>query len=337
MSLRNILQKVATKIGADLTNQEQLDYLISEINTVAEDEYRAKDFPNSLIQQRFWMTNADDLVRIVLPADTGKLRAVRYSDLIAGKVTLVDMRPRYAAQSFWAETTNLLKFEIQTDNAPCKLEIENASRILVKLKKVETQDVIVTLSGRTDFAQSYSEDVTIPAGQLQKWSVKNYEEFDKITKNVVTECDVTLEDIDGREIAEIMNYASESRYVLVQVSTKLATQLLLQPGYTRTIEVLYKRRYRPMIKLTDEFMCPDCDDIIAWKFLADYASHREGQEERALIANARADQMAGALAMDDESGKLMKVEQIKGGGLRGFTRIRNSRPGYGYGFGRRVM
>jgi hypothetical protein len=95
MSLRNILQKVATKTGADLTNQEQLDYLIQEVNDVAKDLYVANDFPNSLIEQRYYMTADTELVRLVLPAEVGKLRAVRYSDLVTGSITLVDMRPRY--------------------------------------------------------------------------------------------------------------------------------------------------------------------------------------------------------------------------------------------------
>lgn len=329
MSLRNILQKVATKTGADLTNQEQLDYLIQEVNDVAKDLYVANDFPNSLIEQRYYMTDDTELVRLVLPAEVGKLRAVRYSDLVTGNITLVDMRPRYYTGNNWIDNSNFLKFEVQSDNAPCKREIENASRIKFTLKKVETQDVIITVSGRTDFSQSFSEDVTIPAGSLSVWTVNNYEEIIFFTKNVITDSDVSITDIDDNEIAEIMNYAAESRYVLVQVSTRLLTEVYLQPGYTRTIEVLYKKKFRPMQKLTDEFMCPDCDNIISTAYLAEYAAHQEGQEQRAILAANRAQQQASDLAFDDEQGRQMKLEGMQSSGLAGFQRVRNSRRGYG--------
>jgi hypothetical protein len=332
MSLRNILQKVATKTGADLTNQEQLDYLIQEVNDVAKDLYVANDFPNSLVEQRYYMTDDTELVRLVLPAEVGKLRAVRYSDLVTGSITLVDMRPRYYYGNNWVDNRNFLKFEVQSDNAPIKREIENASRITFTLKKVETQDVIITVAGRTDFSQSFSEDVTIPAGSLSATTVNNYEDIASFTKNVITDSDVLITDIDGNEIAEIMNYAAESRYVLVQVSTRLVTEVYLQPGYTRTIEVLYKKKFRPMQKLTDEFMCPDCDNIIATAYLAEYAAHQEGQEQRAILAANRAQQQASDLAFDDEQGRQIRLEGIRSSGLAGFQRVRNSRRGYGMRF-----
>lgn len=330
MSLRNILQKVATKTGADLSNQSQLDYLIAEINDVASDEYAAKDFPNSLVEQRFYMTADTELVRMVLPAEVGKLRATRYSDLVSGQITLVDMRPRYYAGNAWTDTKNLLKFEVQADNAPCKQEIANASRVLVKLKKAETFDVNVTLAGRTDFAEYYSETVTITAGETQKYSESMFEEFTNISKKEITNVDVTVEDLDGVEISEIKSYYYEAMFTIVQVSTRLLTEVYLQPGFTRTIELLYKRRWRPMVKLEDEFMCPGCDNIIAWKYLADYASHQEGQEQRAILADAKGERLAGERALDDEQGKLLRLEGLRGSGLSGFTRMRNSRRGYGW-------
>jgi hypothetical protein len=330
MSLRNILRIVAPKIGADLENQQQLDFVIQEINRAALDEYTAKDFPNSLVQQRFFMTNDTDLVRSVLPYYVGKVRAMRYSDLSGATVNMTDMRPRYYNGNSWTNSTNYLKFEIQSDATPLKQEVTNASRFQVVLKKVETQDVIVTAAGRTTFAGEYSESVTVPAGSLSAWSVGNFEDYTTITKDVITDADVEIKDVDGTVISEIINYAGEARYTIAQVSTKLATQILLQPGYTRTLEVLYKRKFRPMTKLTDEFMCPDCDDIISWAYLSEYMAAQEGQEQRALLANAKKNELAADLALDDESGKLMQAEFLKGSGLRGFNSIRQNRRGMGW-------
>lgn len=307
MSLKNILLDISSVLGLDISDPDEKAYHIAKINEAAKELYNSNDLPGCLREQIFQIDDTDNY-QAAFPFYVDKIRAIRFYNTNGGKITLEDMRPRYHMHR-WG-SNGRIRFRIKKNNALLSRGISNAGKLTFTLSEEDNINVTINIIGKTDHAEKTQETVTIIAGQLAVTTANSYEDFDNgtIEKTTLNNKNITITDIDGVEMGIIPNSELRPIYTIVQIREDDFAPVVNNNFPLNTIEVLYKTRFTPFQNDYDEFPCPDCDKLIAWKFIEHYAMLKPGMDQLVSGAALKADQIINELNHNDDLGKELKVE-----------------------------
>jgi hypothetical protein len=304
MSLKSILLDASSILGLDLTNPKELAFYIQNVNQAAEELYNSCDLPGSIKEQVFQNPDVDASM-IALPYYVGHIRGLRYSYFYGVKIALKDLRPRYHSKSW--DSCNLLTYRLKNTKSPLARDIVSEGPLTFTLSKAEASDVTIDLVCSTKNSKSISETLTIPTGTLTVTSTLVPTEVLGIVKTSgVTSYDITVKDINNLVLAEIPNSEVSPCYTILQIQDPRF--LTTGNSSLSTIEVLYKTRFRPFVNMSDEFVCPNCDKLLFWKFSEHYASYKPGWEDRAILAAKKVSQIKAELFANDEMGKEQDIQ-----------------------------
>lgn len=259
MSLKGILYKVGSKIGYDPADSKQRQILLRLTNEAARELYAQSDMAGSLYEMVF-KVNGDQT--ITLPSYVGYVRAIReYASQQAWHIN--QMRPRYN-QFNWQDAWRNIRLK---NKQALQCTVTNASVGVVSVPMVETTPITVTLTGPTSTATQISEEVIMTSLSVQ--SKNQFTDYVAVTKNVVTQYDVTLSDVDGKVLTVIPNTDFATVYQILDVSSCpwLSQNTSVLDNY---MEILYKKSLKYMSDDGDEFPAIGYDDIIVNKVMQLY-------------------------------------------------------------------
>lgn len=270
MALKDILSNIAADGGIDLMNSDQLMFTTRKINDAAKELYEENDLVGSLREQ---VRNVDVPVGniISLPYYVGKVRAVRYySPQLNLKVR--SMAPRYTAK-FW-QSKDFLSWELKGDRA-LSTDITNAGILTATFQAPVDVDVNVTFIGTTPTASQAIETLAFKVGDTYKTTTNQFLDISAISKDALTNSNVVITDVDIRPISGVANNQFKALFQTVQIvnmpNNLNGTGGTFQPASTY-VEVLWKLRFKEfktpntISEATDEFICPNYDQAIYWKF-----------------------------------------------------------------------
>lgn len=269
MSVATILSLTGNKMGLNPSDSGQRDVLLRFLNEAAFELYMQSDMAGSLMEQTI-KVNGDQT--IALPHYIGELRAVRETvSMIPWSIN--QMRPRYN-QSNWSDFWRNWRLK---GKSPLVSSITNESVITILSPVVDTS-VVISITGKTAIASNITETVTVSA--LSVSTTNQFVDVIAVSKNKVTDFDITLTDIDDKVLTVIPNNELQTWYQIVDVSTMpwLPTS---SSSLDHFVEVLFKKALPYLSNDGDEFPAPGFDHIVANKMMQIWAQE-QGQAEVAL-------------------------------------------------------
>lgn len=306
MALKDILLDVGSVLGLDVTNANEQAYHIQKINEAAFELYKILDIPGCYREQ-IWQYSDEDNYQISFPWQVGKLRAIRHYNVSnGGKMTLENLAPRFHNER-WG-TQGVMKFRIAKIGAPLARSINNAALFTFTLQAVEASDVVINLVGKTANSEKFKETLTIVAGALAVTTTQSYESFETIRKTDYCVNDIVITDIDGQEMGRISAACLAPSYTIVNIREDDFTYTTSNSYPWNTVEILYKHAFVPFKNMYDNFICPDCDKIIFWKFVEHYCAYKPGLEDKARMASAKVAMLLSELCKDDDLGKDLQMQ-----------------------------
>ena len=228
MAVKQILDRVGSKMGLDPTNPDARSVLLAYLNEAANELYQQTDLPGSIMEMVF-KVNGDQTIS--LPSYVGKVRGVR--EMASMQVWHVNkMRPRYN-QFNWSDMWRNIR--LLNDRA-IQATVTNTSVGILSVAQIETPNVTVTLSGPTVNSTLVNETLTLgsnasivntPSGQLYEVQSQNaFTDYTAVKKSAVNGYDITLSDVDGKVLTVIPNNQIESIYQVWDVSVDVRRSYL---------------------------------------------------------------------------------------------------------------
>lgn len=263
MSLETILLDLATTGGLQIDDLNQRLYETMRVNKAAKEIYDSTELINSLRAQYVQVMNTEGFT-ISLPHYVGTIKAVRMAEPNIG-LTMLDMRPRFQSK-LW-KGKNWDGWRLLGEYATCR-ELAEASVLTVTFRQMPEKSINVTITGMTQDATEDSEtlEFVLDSGDQFLTTTKSFLSITSITKNDTCAYDADVQDLQGNTLAVLPNNQLKSLYLWVQIFNPATLQSSFQMSGNQTyFEILWKYRFRPMINLQDEFMCPDYDSAIVWK------------------------------------------------------------------------
>lgn len=263
--LRDIINFCQTRTG-----YSDRDEILREINRAWERIWSVNDLPNSLYT--CIIAPPSDTNIIALPRFVYELRKARY---YKGPQIEFYRPERYFSQVGWYQHT----FEWQTVGvSPLKNAVLNASTVTITIPDALDTPLIVTLIGQTDRGAKARDIITFEPGETSKVSVETFAQFFSISKNIITEIDVTITDADGREIAVIDSDKYNCRHVLMKTAEDCS--FFCADSGCCCPEILFKRV--PDTLYYDEDDVPEpWGQVLQADAVAHILSTKEGKEKRA--------------------------------------------------------
>lgn len=313
MPLDWILTKVASDYGASNLdgNPDVKALLIDVINEAAEEVYEQKDLPGCL-REVFIRTQSD--TELALPYFVGELRAMREAETQI-PWSFIDLRPRYHEYNWKHEWKS---WRLKGTSA-LQLGITVATPPILKIP-VSNNDLTVTVVGSTVNAARVIEATVMDNTTIELDNA--FTEINSITKNILGNHNVSVEDSEENVLSEITNDVLEARYVIVDVSRYPWSGT---SGDCFIMEVLYKLKLKRLENLDDVFPVEGFDKVIAIKALQILTEGQEGKEDRALLMDAKATRLINQ-KLEHKEGTTNKLIQFKPNKLLGlFSRRRYRR------------
>jgi hypothetical protein len=276
MSLAYIIQQVERKTGMNDSSAAQRAMLLDVINEAAREIYEKRDLPGCL---RECYVRASTNKELALPSFIGELRAVR-STLWNDTWKIQDMRPRYHARD-WPNQWKMWRVK---GNSPIHTELTNTAPGTITIPTADSS-LTVTIMGETLQSSRVVNTVTMDATE-KSWA-SSFTNIKLITKNKVNTENITILDADDAEMSVIYADQKEARYTIIDVSTYPDWQNCPE----NVMEVLYKERLPRMENDYDIFPVDGFDDAIVIKSLQLLTEGQEGKEDRALLMQAKADEI----------------------------------------------
>ena len=299
MSFGYILNTVASDLGVDLTNANERALLVSRANQAAREVYRKRDLPVVLKECYIRATSNRELA---LPPFIGELRAIRQgrTDYCLPQWNLHSMYPRYNK----APWTDMWHNWRDKGFAPIAIEWLNTSPGTIVYPAADS-DLVITIVGETENSNRAVDNITVTGTEI-RWT-KTFLNITRIAKNKVTDYNVILEDADGNECAIIYADQLEAQYKIVDVSQfpDSAWGCCSCSDGTAVMEVLYKPILPWLFLDTDKFPVDGYDDVIVVKTKQLFAEQEQGQEQRAILMDAKADKLIREIT-EDKEGHLKK-------------------------------
>lgn len=263
MNLGEMLQQVASESGYSVTGDR--DLLVSYINRAGEEIYNIADWPGSL---REVVLKATPNSTVACPSFIGFLRGLRgYTNY--EKVKSVGMLPRYIDKP-WPQMGYNWRVKYRS---PLFKDIDNAAQLTITVKAVETDPVIIYITGATEDSNKVTESVTLDA--VSKNTVNSFISVESITKSRVNDYNISIYDIDEELLSVIDNDKLSVGYLIIDVSE--FPNETETPAGERYVECLYKPTYMPLNADGDEYQCKDLSQAVVYKALEyTYYSIRDG-------------------------------------------------------------
>ena len=303
MPLSYILRRVTSEMGLTdgSANPAQQQRAIDIINEACEAIWEETDLPNCLDEM---VLNVQANFQLSIPGFVGELRAMREQALMH-KWTLNDMRPHYQNEPWKQLWRNWRHKGYSAIMQP----IQNAAPLIYTIATADGSSIIVT--GTTAASTQVSETITFPVGggQFGTGATQSFTDIRSISDpsgNPRT-YDITVEDQQGNILAVLYNTDISTRYIVVDVSQYPfggETQ-----NNARVMEVLYKRRLRRLQNPQDTFDGTDeWDKIIVAKALQIFTESLEGKEQRALLYNAKVNDLSHKKIKTQEGGQEKEMQ-----------------------------
>jgi hypothetical protein len=258
------------------------------------------------LREQIFQVDDTDNYQVAFPWYIHKIRAIRMYNTMGGVISLEDMRPRYHTNR-WG-TQRRLKYIIKQTNAALSKNITNVGPLTftLPLDEVASAELKITIIGKTIKASRTAEQLTLAVGENSVTGSLHFEEVESIEKNNLNDFDITITAIDGEELGMIPNAELRSNYTIVKIREDDYALAFNNSYPVNTIELLYKTKFVPFRNTYDEYPCPDCDPLIAWKFRELYWGDKPGHSEEALLAHGKAAGLLKQLSENDNVGKDME-------------------------------
>lgn len=299
MPLIDILTDIAAEFG-QAGNDADRNLRVFRINKAAKEIHQSIDLEEALDEEIFAF-NQDSSQQITVPAYIHKVRGARYVD---GRIpiSIDDMRNRYGFQWLCENETWYLKPRAK-GVSPLSRDISNQSVITLSIPLAESFAFSVTIVGKTDNSNRFTETLTFAIGETQKVSSGNYISVESVTKTQITTYDVILEDVEGNELGRILNSEYQSAYRLYQIMDEESTTQL--PTNFSGVELNFKKKFQPFKNDYDCFLGTDrFDPAIFWK----YCEHRTKDPKESPAFLFKCNQVLSQAAAEDTPGIRRKVQ-----------------------------
>ena len=297
MPLLDILTDIAVEIG-QTNGESDRKARIRKVNKAVKEIHRSTDLEEAM-DERIIDLNTDSAQQIALPAYVYQVRGARYVD---GRttITLEDMRNRYNF-NFTGENEVWYFQYRERKRGPLTRELQNQSIIKVSIPLANGEAWSITLTGRTDNAFRASETLQFSATDIEKTGILNFLDLESAVKDRVTNYDVTLKDVEDREVGKILNSTNQTMYKIYQVAD---TENFIQPANASGVEFRFKYVPQTLKDDNDCYLGTDkYDDAIVWKFL----EHRCKEPKEALLYAAKCKQILDQGIVDEMAGKRTKI------------------------------
>lgn len=292
MSLRSIRAECAAELKIDVSSASEKAYLDLRINDACKEIWESRDLPHCLREQIFSVDTTSLLA--AMPSYVHSIRAIRHYESRL-PLSLRDTRPRFQSNG-WTEP--LWGWRIK-GKSPTSREILSAGCLTLSIPEAETAEFSVVITGQTANANRLSETVTFAPGETEKVTAASFLELESIAQPALHANDVTVEDIDGNELAVLPNNEYTSSYTIVQVHDNWADNLMT-PMFA---EVLFKPKIYPLVNDYDEFPLPGYDKAIFWKVM----ELKANSGEEGLLFHGKCEQLIMDMAKDATQGTEKRI------------------------------
>jgi hypothetical protein len=255
MSLKTIRAELAADLGIPVSNAAQSALLDKKINDAAQEIWNSRDLPRSLVEQLFIVDTSTQCAS--LPLDLLHLRGARHHESRA-RLDIHDMRPRYKCDG-WKEPW--LGWRVKRES-PISRDILNSGPLTLTLQKAEAAAVTVVVTGSTHISGRTQEVIVFGAGETEKTTTNSFLSIDSINQPELHDYNVVIEDVDGNEIATLLNNEYSTVYTIIQQADHGLLSPAIDPYY---VECLYKPKLYPLKNDHDEFPLRGYDKAIYWK------------------------------------------------------------------------
>jgi len=289
MSLEYIHRKCAQKLNLDVTNSDMYDWLVDEINIVAENAYNQVDLDKNLFE--FTFNYCLDTNSVTLPGYVGIPRGFRVY-LWNARISQQSMGPKYH-NSNWS-AADYCNFRILR-TGPLERNMASTAPLTVTLTKPDTNTVRVVINGATNLAGKVEEELVFAPGETVKLTTNQFSPLNPISNEGIASIqkfvwnpdntlrvrsasvgDAVVTDANDRELARIPNNQTFSRYMIVQVFDFPIVYL-----YPSTaVDCCYKQRFQPLIFPSDMVGNNQYDNVIIWGVLGGTSNNSISQTER---------------------------------------------------------
>jgi hypothetical protein len=277
MALKFIRDNIAVEAGYHPdSSDEDKTYLNNKINRLVFDLYTVNDLVGSLMEIIVFY---DDTLKLVsFPWYVGDVRGARYYDSPI-PITLRDIRPRYATDSYGIQMTDFR--EVGISSLAVQLEEWSVLKFSLPEGEVADEDIIIGVVGETPTSSNHEEQIVILEGENNATSVSNWINAPRIIqKSKASQFDIIITDSEDNEVAVFPNGELRCQFSIWQVRD----DNLIGQISANSLEILYKNRLMPLVNDYDEFLNGKYDDVIIWKFLDEFFSRKEGMESQAAEA-----------------------------------------------------
>lgn len=273
--VEDMLIAIQEATGVVHNTEASREQLLRYLNVAGRELWNTADLPGSLKEDFFSIPTCIEEIQLSLPWKCNQIRGVRWATT-GQKITIHDIYPRYQAtpnhQSWltWRirERTPLMR----------PLSIEGALQFVLQV--AQPNPVTFSVTGQSTLAASVTEDITIPAGQLEgkskvQWSKDNPGGIETISKNKITTCDAIIKDMVGVQVATIGSRMRQASNILIQISD-YENSMLYQPD--TCVQILYKLPYQELYYDTDVFQSPLAEDALIWRARANWDALSKDQD-----------------------------------------------------------
>ena len=280
------------KLCANNSGISDNETLVSFFNQALQEFYIAEDFPGTLVEESFKPYEPGEAF-VSLPYHVMAVRGVRpclrmTTDLMVKETATMDDQYIYSPWR-WR----------QVKRTPLIRNLEDASQLTIRRRlPTSTEEVIISLGGPSDVAESAQESILFLAGESEKKTVNQYEDLTHLVKDVVTECDFDVYDSAGNLVATIPNNYLEVFNTIIQVTNTCNVAAVTNS----CVLVIYKPVLPPLLRETD--MLPEwMDQAVYFNFRAWLDLHSKDMLERGAIYAQKAASLWDRTAMALERGQ----------------------------------
>jgi hypothetical protein len=301
--LNTIITEIAHVEGQDLSIAGERNLLLTRINRAARELYIEYDIEESL-QEKVFDFNVNTQ-QVTLPFYIAHIRGMRL-EALEQKVEADAQRNRYnygLDNRPWPLKWRKAGFSI------LQREIQNESIIIASVPVAESKDVTISLIGTTENADRVKDTLILPAGETSvEGSVSFKDPMYGISKDITTDCNITLKDVEDNILAIIPNWSPYINYRSYQVSDVENSGDLIN---NEAVEIYFKHMFIDAIDDSDLFWGTEkYDDVIIYKYFKLYS---ESLQVSAAIS-AQAILIMNSLVRDERFGTRNKVS-VKRPGL----------------------
>jgi len=262
MALRDIILKAASQHGININNQDQLNLLICEINDAALELYNSPDsnnLPGAQLEDTVYVGDNPTDPLIAFPNRVGRLlfAIYDYDDIQTADISLETLENRYSDAAWFNKKK--IPFRVINESASLQEDIDNITTLTFTARAAFSSEIAIRIAGETDNSTSFEEIVVIEANSTSVETVQNYKEVFSIQKEEYSDYDIDIFDANDKLLSTIPNNSLKPEHLIVKFQDDDLTSV---PSGYDSIRFLYKKRYYTMIKLSDEFIANNCDDII---------------------------------------------------------------------------